>query len=218
MILKCQKFCAIFLSLVFFAVTIAAKGSAADTVASLPRFDVNDVAILWPVPKTGDDLKKLIALNEKLADGISPFWPETAFQLLVTTAQGVTVTGSGGQTAQIKFRSHKAAFESATNWKIAGIRIDPSAPGCSEKLIAAFGSTPQIRLIVQPVTQQGEKLIVHDVAAHLVFDFVEGTEHPAASGLSPRIVPDKAKFKIVLDDLAVKRAELLLPGLTQSGN
>ncbi|MDX1964966.1 MAG: hypothetical protein SFX18_17595 [Pirellulales bacterium] len=217
MLKNCQKIYILSLCLAFIA-AMASVAIAVDGANSSPtRLDVNDISILWPVPKSSDDLNKLIALDEKLADGISTICPENAFQQLVTTAQGVNVSGSAGNIVQIKFRNQKAAFESATNWIIAGIRIDPSAPGCDKKLIAAFGSTPQIRLIVQPVTRQGEKVIVHDVTAHLVYSFVAGIEPATASGLPARVNPDKAKFKIVLDDLATLKAELLAAGINSDG-
>jgi len=46
--------------------------AAAQDVAS-PRFDVNDVSYLWPVPTKTGDLDELIPATEKLSDGNSSF-------------------------------------------------------------------------------------------------------------------------------------------------
>lgn len=178
---------------------------------------MNDISILWPVPQSAEDASKLIAVNEKLADGTTSIWPEGVFKKVIATAQTVTVQGSGTGIGQIQFGGDRAAFENLANWKIAGIRIDPSAPGCGEKIIRTFGSTPQIRLIVQPVTLQGQKARVHDMTAHLVFDFVTGTEPPVAPGLRRRAVPDRERFKSVLEDLAALKAALLAVGVQTDG-
>lgn len=192
------------------AMALCERVVSADGNPTAKRVDVNDISILWPVPKTADDARKLIAVDEKLADGTTAIWPDAVFQKVLATARTVTLVGSGGLKSQIMFRDlggdRSADFGSATNWKIAGIRVDPSAPGCSEKIIRLFGSTPQIRLIVQPVTLQGAKAIVHDFTAHLVFDFVSGTEPPVAPGLPPRSVPDRVRFKAALNDLAALKA------------
>lgn len=196
---------------------------ASDGNAVGKRLDVNDVSILWPAPKTADDAKKLIAVDEKLADGINTIWPEVILQKVLATARSVSVVGSGGLKSQIKFRDRQGdrslEFNRATNWKIAGIRVDPSAPGCSEKVIRLFGSKPQIRLVVQPVTLQGGKAIVHDVAAHLVFDFASSESlPPAAPGLPPRAQPDRMRFKAALDDLASLKAGLVTEGVKTDGD
>lgn len=195
----------------------SALGAAGANTTSAKQLDVNDVAILWPVPKTTDDVSKLIAADEKLADGNTAIWPAPVFKKVLETAQGVTVAGSSGPNRQIRFGSNKAAFESIANWKIAGIRIDPSAPGCSDKIIGLFGSKPQIRLIVQPVTFNGQKVIVHDLTAHLVFDFITGTAPPTAEGLPPRSIPDRDRFGAMLEKLAELKAELLAAGIATNG-
>jgi hypothetical protein len=191
---------------------------AAGAESAVKHVDVNDISILWPAPKTVDDVKKLISLNEKLADGTTAIWPEAAFKQLIQTAPTVTVTGSGGQVAQIDFADNAAAFSDPSNWKIAGIRIDPSAPGCSDKIIGLFGSSPQIRLIVQPVTVQGTTVTVHDVTAHLVFSFVTGNDAPLAPGLPPRAIADRQHFQAILDDVLALKAALLAAGVSTDGD
>jgi hypothetical protein len=68
-------------------------------------------------------------------------------------------------------------------------------------LTARFGSTPQVRVVLQPVTvSPAQSVTVHDLTAHLAFSYTNGpTAIPAT--------PDRAAFQVVVDDLrAMKRA------------
>ena len=144
-----------------------------------PRFDVNDISYLWPVPTTKEELAGLISTDQTLADGVSQIWPKKVFDSVIQTAQSVTVTTSAGTQNTIDFRPFGKQFAQRETWKIVAFRVDPSAPGCDAKLIGLFGSTPQIRLIVQPVTINDLGTVkVHDLAAHLVFSFTKGTDPP----------------------------------------
>ncbi len=210
---RSQRLIASALRVFMLAVMPSVSLNAEDAAPSTKRLDVCDVSILWPAPKTAADVASLISVVEKLDGDSSTIWPDAVFRKVLATAQGVTVTGSGigVPVRQIKFRDQfqdlQETFETPVNWKIAGIRIDPSAPGCSSRIIQLFGSRPQIRLIVQPVTVDGARVTVHDVTAHLVFDFASGSEPAVLQGLPPRSIPDREKFKAILDDLAALKAD-----------
>lgn len=182
------------------------------------RFDVNDVSYLWPVPTTKEDVAKLISVDEKLADGLSPIWPKELFDAVIQTAQLVTVTTSAGTTNHIDFRPFEKQFALPNAWKIVGFRVDPSAPGCDARLIGMFGSTPQIRLIVQPVTVTDSGAVtVHDLTAHLVFSFTKGTESTVGPIGIPRSIPDKESFREILSDLKSLKTDLSAVGVSTAG-
>jgi hypothetical protein len=48
------------------------------------------------------------------------------------------------------------AAQSIDNWYVAGIRVDAGAPGLSDDIRGQFGQTPEIRLIIQPVTRNAD--------------------------------------------------------------
>ncbi len=177
-------------------------------------FDVNDVAYLWPVPDSPADVRNRISAGENLLDGDS-LWPKEAFERIVSVAQQTAVDSSSGRPRRISFGPFKDQFESATNWIVASMRIDPSAPGTSPDTMRVFGSKPQLRLVVQPVTVSADRVVVHDFTAHLVFDFIESFREPLAPGLPPRSVPDKTRFRKLLKDLRELKASV---GVETKGN
>jgi hypothetical protein len=165
------------------------------------QLDVNDVSFLWPVPKTAQDVDSLISVDQKLVDGTNQILPEAALDALLGAAQSTTVLDSAGRPNKINLAESKADFEKPSTWKIAAIRIDPSAPGTAQGITDVLGSAPQIRLILQPVTVTNGTVRVHDVTAHLVFSYIAGIK-PAASGradamgidvaqLPPRVSPSR---------------------------
>jgi hypothetical protein len=183
--------------------------------APKPRFDVCDVSILFPIPASVDDVSALISVDEPLSDGGPTAWPAAAFQMMLDTIRSDvgSIAFSGGA----KRVGLKPGFDSRTNWKVAGIRVDPTAPGASEAIVAKFGETPQIRVIVQPVTVSDDgKVTVHDFAAHLVYSYVTGLE-PADPGFLPRAVPDRDRFRAILDDLARLKSSLKVAGIDTQG-
>ena len=61
----------------------------------------------------------------------------------------------------------------------------PGAPGLSKEIIEQLGRQPQIRLIIQPVTNgPGGTIQVHDIAAHLIFNFTPEPD-PGRPGCEP---------------------------------
>lgn len=162
--------------------------------------NVNDISFLWPVPKTSADAAQLIAADEKLSQE-AEIWTESVFKKVLAAAVGpeTAVVSSAGTPMAI--RLHDPAFQKLTTWKVAGIRIDPSAPGCDGKLVAILGSTPQIRFVMQPVTVVDGKAVVHDFTAHVVFDFVKRRGMRTPSGEIIPAIPDKDTFAAIVQDL-----------------
>ena len=95
-------------------------------------------------------------------------------------------------------------------WHVTGIRVDPSAPGVSDNIRKQFGTSPQIRLILSPVTDVTKTSAKdHDFALHLVYSFIDGFD-PAqpGTGCRARAKPDRATFKAIVDDLASLKRDL----------
>ena len=154
--------------------------------------DVNDVSFLWPVPKTAADAEGLISLADEASDG--PIMPDAIFKALIDTAKRVP---------GISFRT--AEFESPKTWKVAGIRVNPTALG-SHPLMLAKAEVPGIRLIVQPVTVGADnKARPHDFSAHVVFNYVMPVE------ANQPIKPDKEAFAKIVQDLRQLKTDLNLP-------
>ncbi len=172
---------------------------------SIADLGVNDVSILFPLPQNEEDLAKLISIKD-LGDGAgNSVLPESDFNSIVTVAENSSSIGN----RSILLRNQIKDF---SVWKIAGIRFDPSAPGSSEKVIEAFGSLPQIRLIIQPVTLNGTRINVHDVAMHIIYDYHSSREQ-GAPGTIPKSIPDEAKVKSILDDLVALKSVSLAAGV-----
>lgn len=175
-------------------------------------FDVNDLSYLWPAPVSEQDVAALITAEEAIGGGAMRLWPKSAFDQLIQIAQSVTIETSGGTTARIDFTPFNQQFAQQAVWKIVAFRVDASAPGGDPVLIGRFGSTPQIRIVLQPVTVNSGVIKVHDVAAHLAFRFTKGTE--AGTG---RAVPDTDLFREVLTELKALKADAGQAGIITDG-
>jgi hypothetical protein len=171
--------------------------------------DVQDISFLWPVPETKADVDSLIGATDDMGNGETLF-PAAIMTTLLTTAE--TMGGSIPSGKQFMIQFTPAELREPSSWKVAGIRVDGSAPGSHQSSIANFGSRPQIRLILQPITVRDNKAEVHDFAAHLVYDFIL----PDPNG-SQRGVPDRAKFKAIVRELAGIKAELQAAGVSTAG-
>jgi hypothetical protein len=169
------------------------------------RLDFNDVSVLFTPPEGPADLPTLISIADLEANG-EPVWPEETFRRFVEIANGPAgkVAGAGRQIA-LEDSSGKP-LTSRADWHIVALRVDAGAPGLSPEIVKHFGRSPQIRLTLQPVTQESGAVRVHDVTAHLIFNFIKGKEDSPTEGCLPRLVPDDARFaEIVTDLLAIKR-------------
>ena len=154
-----------------------------------PKLDLNDVSWLWPVPHVTADLANVITITDLKTESGDDVWSDDQFtDLLAGIDIGDTKVGS----IEIDFGTE---LRTKSVWRVASMRVDPSAPGCAASIRAAFGSSPQIRLVVQPVTVRGDSVEVHDVAVHLVYDYVTGVDD------ARRKLPDNEGFKEIIADL-----------------
>jgi len=145
--------------------------AGASKQTQIPPFDVNDLAYLWLAPTSAADVNELITAELTVADGSRRVWPEQIFTMLLQTAQDTSVEGSV-RPGKIDFEEFKTDFEKPATWKLVGFRVDPTAPGGHAGFVRQFGSTPQLRMIFQPVTLVNGSIRVHDLTAHLAFSFV----------------------------------------------
>ena len=196
----------------FFMRAGAGAGSAAlaQTQAVQP-LSANDVSWLFPAPTRAEDFAKLISMRDLTAPNPQdptkrdPVWSDVAFQQFLGIAASSAALVAGTQNRI----GLPAETQSIMAWHIAGVRIDPGAPGLSNAVRDQFGQSPQIRLIVQPVTQNADGTPkVHDIAAHLIFGFVAGAEAAAQAGCSPRPKPDLGAFSEIVAELAALRTKL----------
>jgi hypothetical protein len=191
--------------------------AVADEPAATP-LDVADVAWLWPAPRKAADIQHLLTAGDLLGDNKTSLWPQPTFRETLQIAQGMRVDPAvGGSGIELTFRTLKSQFEQIRNWKVAAIRIDPSAPGTTPDQIAIFGSRPQIRLVLQPVTVTVATVQIHDVTAHLVYEFTDGFQPLVATGLPPRAVPDHAAFQSIVEDIVRLKRDLAAAGIDTNG-
>ncbi|MDQ3623562.1 MAG: hypothetical protein M3463_13905 [Verrucomicrobiota bacterium] len=182
------------LSLLATALALSPRAGAQNPATT---FDVNDVSFLFPVPTNRAEADACISITEKIADGAN-LWPADIFKQTMDVAKGTRVRfGPRATTMQV---SDPAMFEEAKMWKVAGIRVHPSALGVHEGALREFGEIPTLRLVVQPVTVRGENDVeVHDVAAHVVFNFM--TLLPDG-----KPGPDRPRFGALVEDLKKLKA------------
>ncbi|MGI9502112.1 MAG: hypothetical protein ACR2RE_03530 [Geminicoccaceae bacterium] len=175
-----------------------------DPASESVELGLNDVSILLPPPTTADD--PVLAITDLAFKG-SSFWPDDAFQQFKATASSDAgaVAEADDPIAPRGSRIDIRAFDDKAVWHIASIRVDPGAPGLAPEIAAAFGQTPQIRLVLQPVTGNNE---VHDVAAHMIYSFVSGFEPPEPGCSLPRFKPDEERFRQIVDDIVAMKAKL----------
>ncbi len=162
--------------------------------AGTAPLDVNDISFLWPVPKTKADADALISLADEASDG--PIVPSAIFKALIETAKTVAVDGTA-----ISFPA--GPFDDPKTWKVAGIRVNPTALGSNPKALA-LAEVPGIPLIVQPVTVSGDVALPHDITAHVVFNYIQPGTPPQQAA------PNKAAFGAIVQDLRALKKSLAL--------
>lgn len=181
-----------------FAIVAAALTAAIPQLArSGPDLGPNDVSVLMPPPRTSADLGITLSVNELRFNG-APVWPDAAFSSLQTIANGSH--GEVHADGQV-FRIDISPFDDRRLWHVASFRIVPSFPGSGPAYEAAFGRTTQIQMVLQPVTLLEGQPQVHDVAVHLIFKFLSGTE-PLTGCPGPKAIPDVAAFERIVEDIA----------------
>jgi len=180
----------------------AAQPSAAQPAAAQP-LAANDVSILFPAPTSEADLANLIALKD-LNAASGRIWSEADFARFLAIAES-----PAGQVGSNRI-ALPPEVKTIDAWFIAGIRIDPGAPGLSKEIIDQYGQQPQIRFVAQPVTRLGDgKVKVHDIAGHLIFSFsVQPPDAPAVAACLPRSKPDMDAFRNVVRDVVALRDQL----------
>jgi hypothetical protein len=186
-------------------------GSAAraQAPASLPPLSANDVSWLFPMPTRPADFDNLISMGDLTTQNPhdptkrDPVWLASAFQQFLAIA-GSPMAQIGGSQINVP-----AEAQSMNAWFIAGIRIDAGAPGLSPDILQQFGQSPQIRLIVQPVTRAPDGTVtVQDIAGHLVFEFTAEASNPAQGGCLARPTPDLVALKAIIRELDALRTKL----------
>ncbi len=104
--------------------------AAAQTPKPLP-LAANDVSILFPVPKKAADLANLIALSDLKGPSGAPeqggLWSDADFSRFLAIAEDPAVQVAS---AELPIEL-PAQVKKIGAWFIAGIRIDPGAPGLS---------------------------------------------------------------------------------------
>lgn len=176
---------------------------------AIAPLSADDVSILFPAPTKAADFANLIAVSDLTTPDPTdstkrdPVWPDAVFQ------QFLGLAASQSQVANTTTRiGLPAEAQTKANWFVAGIRIDAGAPGLSSEVQAQFGRSPEIRLIVQPVTRTADgSPKVDDIAGHLIFDF--GTiAAPSQAGCLPIRVPNIDAYNAIVADVAAMRTKL----------
>ncbi len=167
-----------------------------------------DVSILFPAPKDAADLANFISVADLIGAGDVPLVPEPLFQRFLAIAAGDAskIALADGQSVQIGLP------DGVENQRpvVLDAQVDVGAPGLSKNVMAAFGQIPQIRLILQPVTIQGDKIKIHDRAAHMIFSFIGGIPQQEACAVQmiPKVDPDLTAFRLTLADFVSLRDDL----------
>ncbi|MGB8478821.1 MAG: hypothetical protein WCE63_08270 [Acidobacteriaceae bacterium] len=183
--------------------------AASAPTQGIQPLSADDVSLLFPPPTRPEDFAKLIAVRDLTTPNAQDptkrdlVWPVAAFQQFLAIAASPAAQVDGTE-ARIGL---PAEAQTIDGWFIAGIRIDAGAPGLSNDILAQFGRSPEIRLIVQPVTRNSDGTPkVDDIAVHLIYDF---TLPPQPSpGCLPRQTPDLSAFNAIVADLAGLRTKL----------
>jgi hypothetical protein len=190
-------------------ILVGACSAALAQKPAAPPLSANDVSWLFPAPALAADFDKLIAMRDLTAPNPKDsrqrdrVWPDAVFQQFLAIAASPAAQAEGHQIGL------PAEAQKIDNWYIAGVRIDAGAPGLSDDIRAQFGQSPEIRLIVQPVTRNADGTPkVLDIAGHLIFDFRDAKNDPAPAGCLPLPTPDLAAFEAIVAELAAFRTKL----------
>jgi len=182
------------------------------------EFNANDVSILFPAPATSAELNaNIIRLTDFDSDKVLP---ANLFQQTMALATGqsmLTIPNPAGDTPptiQIPVRAGEVRTPDGqirsikfpgqnlrSDWALAGIRIDPGAPGLSEDIFDHFGKSPQIRLILQPIKESGGNVNITDGSLHLVYAFHGPDDAASVAACRLHNTPDMDNFKKAVADL-----------------
>ncbi len=179
-----------------FAISLFAPSAGAQQLAPA------DVSILLPAPAADGD--PMLPLPE------ASFPAAAAASAAAVIAQVGSVTDPAGGTRAIDpdlLGARRGQFH------VASIRLDPGAPGLAPAF-APFGRSPQLRLVVQPVSFDNGRASVRDEAVHLVYSF--GRSAPSAT-CPFRSEPDIPAFAAAVDDLQELKSDLANLGVVTDG-
>jgi len=201
------------------------------------NFTPNDVSILFPAPKTSTELQSVgLRLTDFRSDRVLPENKFRQVMQLVTGTSTLTtpngplqvdagaIPGTGNRDPQtgnlIPGTERRIKFPNDNrrrDWLVAGMRIDPGAPGLTGDIFRNFGKSPQIRLTLQPVTETGGDVQITDGSLHLVYAF-HGTPNPQARAQCfLHNTPDMNGFKKAVEDLKAIRDKFAARGVNTSG-
>lgn len=158
--------------------------------------DLNDVSILFPAPETpGDVQTNILTLTDFDADRVLPEPMFREVMALITGPSTITIrqgedlvevpVDAGaipGTSRRIRFPGENRRAD----WALAGLRIDPGAPGLTKDVFDVFGKSPQIRLTLQPINEQNGRVSITDGSLHLVYAFHDTKDLTAACNLHNR--------------------------------
>jgi hypothetical protein len=180
------------------------------------RLDTSDVSFLWPIPTTKAEAEQLIRLDEPFYPDGGPLLSAELFDQFLAIAEQFEVKPTPTSSNPFKIRLDQPGLRERGNWKVAGIRIDPSAPGCAAGIRQKFGSRPQIRLVCQPVLVEGEDAEALDFALHLPFDFVVPPPSPPPHPLFSHA--DESAVRRIAMDLLELKTKLKAAGVETTGH
>jgi hypothetical protein len=190
------------------AVTAAGSAVSATSFSGEP-LAADDVSWLFPPPRTVQDLDNGIAIADLTAPDPknpsihNPIWPAAAFAKFIENADATRIANAG---IQVELPSDAHDIKA---WRVAGLRIDPGAPGVSSEIVGQFGQSPQLRFILQPVSVlPGGRVQVHDVAAHVIYSFLAAPPKPLDGCPLGLAQPDTEAFHRLALDFASLRDEL----------
>lgn len=192
------------------AVFVLSLPTAPATAEPVTPITANDVSILFPLPKDGDR-SNFIAIADLTGNDGNRLFSDAAFTQFISVAESADsrIVDGAGTATQISF---PMSTKDIRAWLVAGIRLDLGAPGLSAGVQDKFGQIPQVRLILQPVTEEANgNLKVHDRAAHLIFSFTKGlsAQHESCPvTVVPKIDPDLTTFRPILNDFLALRDDL----------
>jgi hypothetical protein len=191
--------------------------SSANAVAGDPKLAACDVTWLWPVPATEDQLDGVIAISGLNADDGSAAWSDEQFEDVLRIADS-----DAAQVGDHRIRLNDS-IRSKGVWRVVAFRVDPTAPGGHEIIRNNIGEKPQLRIVLQPVTVEDDRIEIHDVAVHLVYSFVipggDGTAEQPDRDHFRSIIRDLDELKTIVEDAGVHTSGAPLgvhPGLTQN--
>ena len=190
----------------------APSGVLADPKPAAQPLAVDDVSWLFPAPLSAAELRDntisiadLVSVDPGDSTKRDAILPQKTFDHFASIVQS-SASEIAGKRVHLPTTDLK-------NWRIAGLRIDPGAPGLSAAIRGQFGQTPQLRFILQPVTVKPDGSVeIHDVAVHLIYNFtvggLAGLAFPKQLGCLPPSKPDMTAFQALARDFRGLRDRL----------